>query len=146
MYDTSSFKPTSLVRRKVTARGTVVSPAGAQFSYFKVGFPRTPDGRIGSADVLLFALSAWVIATTMAESDPPTISNPLGDTIEVLAAVMAALVTLVVFMRLWGRRRYRTPRQTTRPTLGEPGYWIVVSDTTILFSYVGRRSIKTWCD
>ncbi|KAK7995591.1 hypothetical protein PG990_014364 [Apiospora arundinis] len=76
-----------------------------------------------------------------AASKPPTLSNPLGDAIEILAAVMLALVTLVVSMRLWGRYRYRKPRQTTKPTLGEPGYWILVSDITILFSYINAVAL-----
>ncbi|KAK7934627.1 hypothetical protein PG985_000122 [Apiospora marii] len=66
----------------------------------------------------------------------PTARSFLGDTIVIVAAVMLALDTLFVSMRLWGRRRYnKTPRQST-VSYGEPRYWVVVSDVAILFSYM----------
>lgn len=73
----------------------------------------------------------------------PTARSVLGDAIVTIAAVMLALDTLFVSMRLWGRRRYsKTPRQSS-VSYGEPRYWVVVSDVAILFSYVCGKHIQS---
>ncbi|KAK8063252.1 hypothetical protein PG996_007904 [Apiospora saccharicola] len=66
----------------------------------------------------------------------PTARSFLGDVIVTVGAVMLALDTLFVSMRLYGRRRYsKMPRRST-VSYGEPRYWVVVSDAAIVISYM----------
>lgn len=69
---------------------------------------------------------------------PPTLPNPLGTSINVAISITFVILTIVVGMRLWGRYRYRTPGHHRKPQLGEPRFWILLSDLTIILSYVSK--------
>lgn len=70
-------------------------------------------------------------------TDPPTIDNTRGKVIYIATGCTLALVTIVVFLRLWGRYRF-TNATTDSFRLHFGGYhlWVFLSDITILLSFV----------
>ena len=69
-------------------------------------------------------------------TSPPTGPNPRGWNLDIATAVVLFFMTIIVSMRLWGRYRYKTPGRATKPQYGESRFWILLSDITIIISYV----------
>ncbi|ORY63467.1 uncharacterized protein BCR38DRAFT_228838 [Pseudomassariella vexata] len=76
-----------------------------------------------------------------ASTSPPTLRNPVGLGIQVVGAVMLVILTAVVAMRLWGRYRYKAPDKSTKATFREPRFWMLVSDGTIILSYISAVAL-----
>ncbi|RFU24721.1 hypothetical protein B7463_g11609, partial [Scytalidium lignicola] len=69
--------------------------------------------------------------------DPPTLDNTRGKVIYIATGCTLALVTIVVFLRLWGR--YRFSNATTdsfRLYFGGHHLWVFLSDIAILLSFI----------
>lgn len=67
---------------------------------------------------------------------PPTLPNPVGTNVNILASIMLVLMTIVVGMRGWGRYRYKTPGRSMGMALGKSSVWILWSDMTIIVAWV----------
>lgn len=70
--------------------------------------------------------------------------NPRGAVDRDAASVVLGLVSIFVFLRLWGRFKYNnnSPRDKSWPQFGDPRFWILMSDLTILISFVSSIELE----
>ena len=68
---------------------------------------------------------------------PPTQANPHGAELNAAASVVLVFMTLAVATRLWGRYRYSSLSSLRESSYGESRFWLLLSDITILISFVG---------
>ncbi|PQE28899.1 hypothetical protein CJF30_00003906 [Rutstroemia sp. NJR-2017a BBW] len=69
-------------------------------------------------------------------TSPPPSNSPRGMVVVEGAATSLAFVVIVVFLRIWGRYRYNGSPGTTTSQLGEPRFWVMLSDLAIVLSFV----------
>jgi len=62
--------------------------------------------------------------------------NPRGAADRDTASAVMVLAGIFVFLRLWGRFKYTSPGDRSWPQFGEPRFWILLSDLTLLLSFV----------
>ncbi|KAH8887856.1 hypothetical protein GQ53DRAFT_808816 [Thozetella sp. PMI_491] len=70
------------------------------------------------------------------DTSPPSVHNPVGRAMVLTTALTLPIPTVFVFLRLWGRHRYRKPRGSGDLAYGEQAFWVFWSDVTILLSYI----------
>ncbi|KAB8299941.1 hypothetical protein EYC80_000183 [Monilinia laxa] len=66
--------------------------------------------------------------------NPPVLSNPRGAIVIEGATLSLVFVVVFVSLRIWGRYRYSNSPGASAPSLGEPRFWMMVSDLTIVAS------------
>lgn len=79
-------------------------------------------------------------STTNTSTHPPVLDNPHGRAFDAAVSVVLVPMTIAVFARLWGRHRYRTLSGSRDARYGESRFWILLSDITIIISYVCRTT------
>lgn len=75
-------------------------------------------------------------------TSPPTLDNPRGEQFDIAVSVVLVPMTIVVAMRLWGRFRYRAPLSPSALEWGEAMFWILMSDITVVVSYVSLFTLQ----
>lgn len=73
---------------------------------------------------------------TNTSTHPPALENPRGRAFDAAVSVVLVPMTIAVFARLWGRYRYKTLSSSRDARYGESRFWILLSDITIVISYV----------
>lgn len=130
------------------------SPALGPFSRLK---ERNKDQGISFGCALVFLLSVCPVnfflidiykmsSTTNHSTSPPTLDNPHGDNLEIAISIVLVFMTMAVGARLWGRYRYRTLSSTAEARFGESRFWVLLSDITIILSFVCILNIFSWQD
>jgi hypothetical protein len=79
-------------------------------------------------------------------TSPPTLANPHGESLNAAASVVLVFMTLAVFARLWGRYRYRSLSSSRDTRYGESRFWILLSDITIVLSFVCDAARQHGCN
>lgn len=74
------------------------------------------------------------VTPVAAATGPPTLNNPRGVRLEETMGVTLGFVFLAVFLRLWGRYRFRGPRDALCVRFGGSRFWVLLSDIAILLS------------
>ncbi|KAI9646385.1 hypothetical protein NHQ30_004376 [Ciborinia camelliae] len=74
------------------------------------------------------------MSTANVSTSPPVISNPRGTLVIEGATTSLAFVVIFVCLRIWGRYRYKASPGSSAPSLGEPRFWMMISDLAIVAS------------